>query len=475
MKKIKIFIVVAALFLGNITAYAEDTLTELNTYLEQAARNNPKVQAAFKQYLAALEKVPQVGALPDPQFSFGYFIKPMQLLDGNQVADLQLMQMFPWFGTLKSAKDEASMMANAKYEAFKARKAELYYQVKSSWYQLQKYDKEIQLVSDNIELLESLEKLALIKFQSPGVDASSSLGTNSMNNNSSTSMSNSNSGMNGMQSLQSGNAAMSSGQTAGMQGGMANKQGGLQDVLRVRMEILDQQNRLALIADQKQTEETRFNALLNRDLKAPILLSDSLFVVQLPVDELAIADSILSNNPMLAMLASETESYAIMEQKAKKMGLPMLGLGLNYMPIQPREGSTSPMNGQDMFMPMLSVSIPIYRKKYNAMQSEARLMQEAGNKQTIDLKNNLLVQYRQFVQNLNDANRRIVLYKEQEDLARKTTELLLSGFATSGSDYIEVLRMQLKVLSYGFNHIEAIVDYNTNVAMAEMLMNSINY
>jgi len=467
MKKIKIYILFAAMVLGNIAVEAQDSISGLNAYLELAARNNPELKASFNQYLAALEKVPQVGALPDPQFSFGYFIKPMQLLGGNQVADLQLMQMFPWFGTLKSAKDEASLMANAKYEVFNASKAELFYQVKSSWYQLQKYDKEIALVSDNIELLESLEKLALIKFQSPTGGASSSPGANSMNNSS-------NSGMSGMQSQQSGNSAMPSGQSAKMSGGMSSKQGGLQDVLRVRMEILGQQNRLALLADQKKTEETRFNSLLNRDLNAPVLVSDSLFVEKLPFDELAIADSILNNNPMLAMLASETESYAVMEQKAKKMGLPMLGLGLNYMPIVPREGNTSPMNGNDMFMPMLSVSIPLYRKKYTAMQNEARLMQEAGIQQTIELKNNLLVQYRQFVQNLNDSERRIALYKEQEELARKTTELLLSGFATTGSDYEEVLRMQLKVLDYGFNRIEAIVDYNTNIAMAEMLMNSIN-
>lgn len=471
MKKVKTYILIAAMALGNLAAEAQDSISGLNAYLEFAARNNPELKASFSQYLAALEKVPQVGALPDPQFSFGYFIKPMQLLGGNQVADLQLMQMFPWFGTLKSAKDEASLMANAKYEAFNASKAELFYQVKSSWYQLQKYDMEIAIVSDNIELLESLEKLALIKFQSPAGGASSSPGANSMNNNSNNSMSNSNSGMNGMQSQQSVNSAMPAGQSSGM----SNNQGGLQDVLRVRMEILDQQNRLALLADQKKTEETHFNALLNRDLNAPVLVSDSLFVEKLPVDELAIADSILGNNPMLAMITSETESYAVMEQKAKKMGLPMLGLGLNYMPIVPREGNTSPMNGNDMFMPMLSVSIPLYRKKYTAMQNEARLMQEAGIQQSIDLKNNLLVQYRLFVQNLNDSERRVALYKEQEELARKTTELLLSGFATTGSDYEEVLRMQLKVLDYGFNRIEAIVDYNTNIAMAEMLMNSINF
>ena len=175
------------------------------------------------------------------------------------------------------------------------------------------------------------------------------------------------------------------------------------------------------------------------------------------------------------MLENETGTYLFMEQKAKKMGLPMVGIGLDYMLIKERSGNTSMMNGKDMIMPMVSVSIPIYRKKYNAMQNEARLMKEAGNQQIIDLKNSLMVQYRQIIQRLDDAERRIALYTEQEDLARRTTGLLLSGFTTTGSSYEEVLRMQLKVLDYGFKSVEAIVDYNTSVAMVEMLINSIKY
>jgi len=151
----------------------------------------------------------------------------------------------------------------------------------------------------------------------------------------------------------------------------------------------------------------------------------------------------------------------------------MLGVGLNYMINQKREGNTFMMNGNDMVMPMFSVSIPIYRKKYDAMQKEAQLMQEAGKQQTISLQNNLQVQYRSFIQNLDDAERRVSLYNEQEELARKTTDLILSNFATTGADYEEVLRMQYKVLDYGFKHIEAITDYNTSVAMAEKLMNSV--
>ena len=174
-----------------------------------------------------------------------------------------------------------------------------------------------------------------------------------------------------------------------MQEGMTSKGTGLQDVLRVKMEILEQQNKLALLTDQRKTTEIAFNSLLNRDKNISVVIKDSLEIEPLPAGKLAIADSILANNPMLAMLENEVSSYEVMEQKAKKMGLPMVGVGLNYMINQKRDGNTFMMNGDDMVMPMFSVSIPIYRKKYDAMQKEAQLMQEAGKQQKISLQNKM--------------------------------------------------------------------------------------
>jgi len=479
MGKIKYIIIVLLLSAVKPCFGQEAVNLSLDDYLEMAAKNNPEIKAVFNQYLAALEKVPQAGALPDPQATFGYFIKPMELLGGNQIADIQLMQMFPWFGSLKVSKDEASLMAKAEYEAFNAAKAELFYKVKSGWYQIMKFDREIALVSENIEMLESLEKLVLIKFQSPVTDVSTPAmqGTNPVSNSSKGAINNSGGGMGGMNNQQSSAnpVATSSAPSRDMSSGMISSPTGLQDVFRARMEILEQQNKLALLHDQRKTGEEVFNALLNRNLKTPVQISDSLVTQPLPANKSAIADTILNNSPMLAMLENESGAYRLMELKAKKMGSPMLGIGLDYMLIQKRYGNPSMMNGNDMIMPMVSVSIPVYRKKYNAMQNEARLMQESITQQIIDLRNNLMVQYRQLVQGFDDAERRIVLYKEQEDLARRTTDLLLSGFATTGNNYEEVLRMQLRVLDYGFKHIEAVVDYNTSAAMAEKLMNSVKY
>src|SRR5664279_4657294 len=77
-------------------------------YLEIAAKNNPGVLQKFSEYQAALQKIPQVGSLPDPELSVGVFLSPMELIDGKQVADIRLMQMVPWFGVLKYGKDEMS-------------------------------------------------------------------------------------------------------------------------------------------------------------------------------------------------------------------------------------------------------------------------------------------------------------------------------------------------------------------------------
>ena len=109
------------------------------------------------------------------------------------------------------------------------------------------------------------------------------------------------------------------------------------------------------------------------------------------------------------------------------------------------------------------------------MQKEARYLQESSALKSDEMKNMLLLEYRQLVQNYSDAERRVELYREQADLANRTAKLLLAGFTSTGTDFEEILRIQYKVLEYGLKHIEAVADYNTAVAKAEKLMNTVNY
>ncbi len=160
LKYILIFAFVAE-FSASFGQSQNDPNDSLYYYLELAAKNNPAVLQKFYDYQAALQKIPQVGSLPDPELSIGVFLKPMELISGNQVADIRLMQMFPWFGTLKAAKDEMSLMANAKYESFREAKFQVYYDVQSTWYELYKINQGIRISDKNLQILKTIERLAI--------------------------------------------------------------------------------------------------------------------------------------------------------------------------------------------------------------------------------------------------------------------------------------------------------------------------
>src|SRR4030066_2432065 len=153
-KLLIIFIALGSWIAGNSQQYSDSLIK----YLEIVVKNNPSVLQKFSEYQAALQKIPQVGSLSDPELSLGVFLRPMELVSGNQVADIRLMQMFPWFGVLKNAKDEMSLMANAKYELFRDAKLQVSYDVQRTWYDLYKVRAEISISENNLVILKSFKE-----------------------------------------------------------------------------------------------------------------------------------------------------------------------------------------------------------------------------------------------------------------------------------------------------------------------------
>ena len=463
-----LIIIIAGMYQSD--GFSQDSLSY---YLEQAALNNPGVKARYLEYSAALEKAPQASSLPDPQLQLGYFLKPMQLLGGNQVADVSLMQMFPWFGTLKAAKDEASKMAVAKFESFRDSRNELYFNAKSSYFKVYRTIKEIEIAERNLDILHTLEQLALIKFRSGGAGSSTvsgnsmSSGTNIPSAGSSgmsgSGMSNQGGMGNSALSPSQGNPAMTA-SGSGMSGSMGgNGKNDMVNLLRVQIGIKELENRIAFLTDQLTTDKASFNRFLNRSISSEVSTGDLLTQAIIPSDISELTDSLV-NHPMVKMYEAESEASTAKLEMVNRMGYPMIGLGLNYMIIQKRDGNTAMMNGNDMIMPMATISIPIYRKKYKAMRNEAENNRDAALLMANDVNNNLKVNFQQTIQNLDDAERRIKLYSEQALLAEKSVSLLITSFSVNGADFEEVLRMQQLLLDYQYKQVEAVVDKNTSIA-----------
>jgi outer membrane protein TolC len=445
-------------------------------YLEIAAKNNPGVMQKFTEYQAALQKIPQVGSLSDPELSLGVFLKPMELVSGNQVADIRLMQMFPWFGVLKSSKDEMSLMANAKLELFRDAKLQVSYEVQRTWYELYKIQKAISISEKNIEILKIIERLALVKFKATPSEGSGT--TSSGSGVSSGSAQNNSSGSSAMQTMGSvqgnsgsaiSNQASPSMQTGSMGSSSANS--GLADLYRIQIEAGELENNIALLRNQQSTVMAQFNTYLNRPVASPVFTYDNISADSLGLSLITVSDSMLARNPMLGMLDYEKQSIEARKKMVTRMGYPMVGLGLNYSLISKSEMSTSSMNGNDMIMPMVTVTLPIYRKKYNAMLTEADLLKTATSQNYQAATNSLLAEYYRAVQLYQDAQRRIKLYEKQYQLASKSFDLILKSFSVSTSELTDVLRIRQQTLDYELKKVEAVADFNTAIAWLKRLGN----
>jgi outer membrane protein TolC len=453
----------------SISAHAQDSLS---VYLGISAKNNPTVLQKFAEYQAALQKVPQVGSLPDPELNVGVFLSPMELVGGSQVADIRLMQMFPWFGVLKNAKDEMSLMAKAKYELFRDAKLQVFYDVQRTWYELHKVKQNIRISEKNIELLRTIERLAIVRFKAvpAGNGASASSKTGSIA--AAQSSASGSSGMNTMGGKDGNTAGTASGQPLPMPGspmGSSSGSSGLTDVYRIQIEIGDLQDNIELLKNQLSTITAQFNSFLNRPPNTAVMLPDTLVAENFQPSILAIPDSSFSKNPMLGMLQFEQQSLEARKQMVTRMSYPMVGLGLNYSLINKSEMSTSSMNGKDMIMPMVTVTLPIYRKKYKAMQAEADYLKSANAQNYKATVNSLQTEYYQAMQLYQDAQRRTKRYASQSELASKSLDIMFRSFASSATSLTDILRVRQQTFDYEYKQIEAVADYNTAIAWIKKL------
>lgn len=362
----------------------------LEDYLKFAAENNPEVKAAYSRFEAALQKAPQVSSLPDPTLTVSAFGRMIETRLGAQEARFSLTQMFPWFGKLAAEKNTANLMAEAKFQQFLAKRERLFLKVREAYAELYSVKEVIRLNEDNLEILDSYRKLALNKFEA-------------------------------------GSAPMV-------------------NVVKVDIKREEASTEIELMKAELETLKRQFNLLLNRPQEMQVNIGEILTDVS--VQPSMANQSNFSGHPEIEMLENEMAAYENEVVVAEKAGLPSLGLGVDYSIISKRTDADPMDNGQDAIMPMFSVSLPIFRKKYKAAKEEAEFMAEA----TMHEKDAVINQFKSEIEmaryNLNKSERLIALYERQIEASGQANKLLISGFSNAKSDFEEVLQMNQDILLF---------------------------
>tara|TARA_R110002012_G_scaffold295981_2_gene492871 strand:- start:11082 stop:12281 length:1200 start_codon:yes stop_codon:yes gene_type:complete len=385
----------------------------LEEYFKVAADNNPGLLSQYKEFEAALQKVPQVSTLPDPSLSVSAFGQMVETRVGPQMARFSLSQMFPWFGTLKAQGDAATLMAEAKYQSFLDAQNKLYYDVSAAYFPLYELQEWAKIEERNVAILESYKTISNSKFK--------------------------------------------------------NGAGTLVDVLRVDIMLKESQTNLKILNKKGTPLLALFNKLLNRGELESVIISDTLIID--PMQLAYVKDSLVVNHPLLNALELRIKAGQASERAASKQGLPKLGIGLDYIMVGERTDlapgvATPPDNGKDAIMPMVSVTLPIFRRKYRAAVKEAQLMQESYTLQKTEVTNSLNSNYEMVLFDIRQQTDLISLFDQQIKESEQALNLLFRSYSNSGKDFEEVLRMQQQLLRYDKLKISALTQYQ--IALAKL-------
>jgi len=384
---------------------------QLQSYIQEAENNSPEIQAYNLRHNIAEEKVNEADWIPNTEFSAGYFVSEPETRTGAQRARFSARQMLPWFGTITARENYASSMADAEYVEIVIAKRKLALSVSQSYYILYSITAKQKVLNENIQLLKTYEKLALT-------------------------------------SVEVGKASAV-------------------DVLRLQIRQNELQQQKEVLAEAYLGEQTAFNKLLNRDKTTIVNVIEELL---LPTEDIVYAENALTLNPELLKYDKLYESIEKSELLNQAERSPMIGFGLDYVPVSERPDLNFSDNGKDIFMPMVSVSIPIFNKKYDSksMQNELKQLEITAQKD-----NRLNVLESAFAKALSQRNQARIKYNTQEKnlkQANDAEEILIKNYETGTIDFNDVLDIQELQLKFQINQINAITTYYAQSAVVNYLI-----
>jgi len=390
-------------------------LTKLEDYLTFAALNNAGLKSAFEQWKAAVEQVPRFKSLPDPKFTYGYFIKEIETRTGPQRQRFSLMQTFPWFGVIEARTDTASAAAKAAHKRYEAAKLELFFKVKDSFYEYAYLGQAVEIAKQNLELLKHFEEVARTRYTAAA--------------------------------------------------------GSHPDIIRAQIELATLEDKLTSLEEMRMPVVTGLNSILNRktDLSLPWPAREQFSLIK--IDRPEVTAKMIANNPQLQALDFEVAAARARVELAKKKFYPDISIGVDW--IQTDDALTSGIrdSGKDPVVAMLSLNLPIWTDSYKAAQIQAKAQMRSRSAKKVQSRNDLVAQLEKSLYEFEDAARKIRLY--ESILIPKAREMLEASevaYRVGTIDFLSLTDAQQTLLEFELSYERAVTTNMQKLAQLEMLI-----
>ncbi len=419
--KTQVFLIlaVAIICLSPIRTWAQsddaNDLRTLQDYLRYAALNNAGLKAAFEQWKAAIEQVPQAAALPDPRFTYGYFIEEVETRVGPQRNRFGITQMFPWFGTIEARTRAAGANAEAARKRYDARKLKLFLEVKDAFHEYVYLAKAIDIAKENLVLIKNFEEVAVTKYI--GAEA------------------------------------------------------GHPDIVRAQVELAKLEDQLKTLEGLREPIVARLNTVLNRKSTTLLPWPKKEEYGSVEVDRRHMKELLQTGNPELLALDFELESARSKLELAKKSFYPDIGVGVDWIQTDDATMAGTRDSGKDPIILMFSMNLPIWRDSYKAAEIQAKANVRKTQFDKTEMENMLIARAERVLYNLEDSERKRRLYGDI--LVPKAQELVSaseSAYQGGTIDFLSLIDAQQTLLRFELLHERSVADSRQRLAELEMLV-----
>jgi outer membrane protein TolC len=391
----------------------DDTAT-LQDYLVYAALNNPGLEAAFDRWQAALESVPQVRALPDPRFTYAYFIREVETRVGPQQHKFRIAQMFPWFGKLELRGNAAGEEAEAARQRYEAQKVRLFYEVKEAYYEYYYLGRAIAVVRDQLRFVTYLEGVVRTRYRAAAAKYA--------------------------------------------------------DVIRAQVELGKLDDQLRSLQDLREPVVAGINAALNRPIWAELPWPAEVAEAKVDATDEQIFLWLEESSPELKELDHWTAKAGIGIDLARKNFYPDVTFGLDYIQTGGPIMST-PDAGKDPVIAMVSINVPLWYGKLRAAVREAEARQRASANSRTNLENVLSARVKLALYKWRDAERKIDLYRDTLlPKARQSLRAYETAFMAGTATFLDVVDAIRVLLHFELSYERALADHAKSLAGVEKLI-----
>ncbi len=384
-------------------------LTTVSEYLRYAAHNSAALRSSFLNFRAAVNEVPQAEALPDPRFTYGYFIDEVETRIGPQRQKMSISQTFPWFGTIEARVDAASAAADAAYEDYQQRKLKLFFEVKDAFYEYAYLHHAIDLTKQNLELLEHFEEVARTKYIAATTTHP--------------------------------------------------------DVIRAQINLISLEDRLQSLLQLKDPITARLNAALNRPAELSLPRPQTAPFEPRSLARDAVVAEMIAKNPQLTSLEYRRLAARARVELAKKRFYPDIGVGLEWAQVGTFKSVKDPL------VAMVSMNLPIWTDSYKAAENQARANMKSISARRVQATNDLVARLEQALYEFQDSRRQADLYANA--LTPKAEEMLEASevaYRAGEIDFLSLIDAQRRLLQFELSYFRSVTDYRIALAEIQMLV-----